>query len=312
MYSGHLAASFRELHERYGPIVRTAPNELSYTDPEAWKTIYGHHQAGEGFRKNPMFNPPASNGIHSLISAEGANHARMRRVLSYAFSDKALREQQDILQYFTNLLIVRLRETVQDPAKSQVDLFQWYNWTTFDLIGDLSFGEPFNCLQEAKFSEWVSLVFYAFKTITFINISKCLAPLDKLVALFIPKSLVKKRTKIFTMNSSKVDRRISSSTDRHDFLSYILKHNDEKGMTEGEVYANSTLLVLGGSESTASVISGMTYFLLKTPTVMKKAVAEVRRVFKTEEEINFDSVRQQPYLAAVVILSASFNSCPKC
>lgn len=299
MYKGTLAHNFRALHEIYGSVVRTAPNELSYTDPAAWKTIYGFHQPAEGFLKNPMFNPPATNGYHSILTAEGKDHARMKRVLTHAFSDKALREQQDILQHFTDLLIRRIHECL-DGNPGPVNLFEWFNWTTFDLIGDLSFGEPFNCLQEAKFSEWVALVYYAFKTITFINISKCMAPLDKIVKLLIPRSLVTKRNKIFNMNSSKVDRRLVSNTPRHDFMSYILKHNDKYGMSDGEIYANATLMVLAGSESTATVISGMCFFLMKNPEVMRKAVEEIRGTFKSESEIDFETVRQLKYLAAMV------------
>ena len=170
MYSGTLVPQIKRLHEQYGPIVRTAPGELSYISPEALKTIYGHHQPGEGFRKNPAFFQPATNGIHSILTSEGDAHSQVRRNLLPAFSDKALLEQQDILQHFTGQLICKLRERIKASGSDQVDLFEWYIWTTFDLIGDLSFGEPFNCLELARFTEWVDLVFNAFKTFAFVNI----------------------------------------------------------------------------------------------------------------------------------------------
>lgn len=31
----------KELHLQYGDVVRIAPDELSYTNKEAWPTIYG-------------------------------------------------------------------------------------------------------------------------------------------------------------------------------------------------------------------------------------------------------------------------------
>ena len=170
MFSGTLVPQFRKLHEQYGPVVRMAPGELSYITPEALKTIYGHRQPGEGFRKNPAFFQPATNGVHSILTSEGDAHSRVRRTLLPAFSDKALSEQTEILQHFTGLLIRRLRERVESSGSTSVDLFEWYIWTTFDLIGDLSFGEPFNCLENASFTEWVALVFNAFKTFAFVNI----------------------------------------------------------------------------------------------------------------------------------------------
>jgi hypothetical protein len=30
------------LHEKYGPVVRISPDELSFTEPYAWEQIYGH------------------------------------------------------------------------------------------------------------------------------------------------------------------------------------------------------------------------------------------------------------------------------
>ncbi len=31
----------KQLHDKYGEIVRVAPNELSYTNPDAWQEVYG-------------------------------------------------------------------------------------------------------------------------------------------------------------------------------------------------------------------------------------------------------------------------------
>ena len=176
MYSGTLVPNFRRLHDQYGPIVRTAPGELSYINLDALKTIYGPRQPGEGFIKNPAFFQPATNGVHSILTSEGDAHSRVRRTLLPAFSEKALSDQHDILQHFTGQLISKLRERLETSGSEPVDLFEWYIWTTFDLIGDLSFGEPFKCLEYARFTEWVGLVFNAFKTFAFVNIRYELSP----------------------------------------------------------------------------------------------------------------------------------------
>lgn len=47
-----------------------------------------------------------------------------------------------MMRYF-DLLIQRLHENADKP----VDLVKWYNFTTFDIIGDLTFGESFDCLE---------------------------------------------------------------------------------------------------------------------------------------------------------------------
>jgi cytochrome P450 len=69
-----------------------------------------------------------------------------RRNFSPAFSDKALREQEPIMKKYFDLLIQRLHENWVKP----VDIVQWYNSTTFDLIGDLLFGESYGCLENSR------------------------------------------------------------------------------------------------------------------------------------------------------------------
>lgn len=45
IYKGNFELTNIELHKKYGPIVRIAPNEFSIDDYEAAKTIYGNESA---------------------------------------------------------------------------------------------------------------------------------------------------------------------------------------------------------------------------------------------------------------------------
>jgi len=52
IYKGSFEVTDIELHRRYGPIVRIAPNEYSIDDVDAARTIYGH---GNAFVKVRIF-----------------------------------------------------------------------------------------------------------------------------------------------------------------------------------------------------------------------------------------------------------------
>lgn len=65
-----------------------------------------------------------------------------------------------------------------------------------------------------------------------------------------------------------------------------------------KLQSNSSILIIGGSETTATLLSGVTYFLLTNPEAMAKLTAEVRGAFKSEDEIDFVSVSTLPYLLA--------------
>ena len=65
-----------------------------------------------------------------------------------------------------------------------------------------------------------------------------------------------------------------------------------------KLQANCSLLIIGGSETTATLLSGVTYYLLTNPEAMRKLTAEIRSSFKSEDDIDFMSVSTLPYLLA--------------
>ena len=83
----------------------------------------------------------------------------------------------------------------------------------------------------------------------------------------------------------------------------ILRPNDEGGMNQRDIIANARVLLLAGSETTATLLSGATYYLLQHPDAMRHVQSEVRTAFKREEEITLRSVSSTsslPYLNAVI------------
>lgn len=94
------------------------------------------------------------NGAPSLMSANDADHARQRKLLSHAFSDQALREQEPILKFYADLLVKQLREESRDKPGS-IDMVEWLTYATFDIISDLSLGQSFGNLENKKAPPWV-------------------------------------------------------------------------------------------------------------------------------------------------------------
>jgi cytochrome P450 len=146
----------QSLHSRYGDCVRLAPNEVSFISGEtAWQDIYGFrtgaHKTPPYLKDRTWYMPPP-NGVYHIVGADEAKHSIMRRNLSHAFSDKALREQEGLVQGFVDLLVARLGEQVGDrDVGGVVDIMAWYNFTTFDIIADLTFGEPLYCLRDKEY-----------------------------------------------------------------------------------------------------------------------------------------------------------------
>lgn len=64
--------------------------------------------------------------------------------------------------------------------------------------------------------------------------------------------------------------------------------------------SNAFLLMLGGSETSATALSAVTYFLTSHPQVLSKLTNEILSSFQTEDDININTVQNLPYMLAVL------------
>ena len=264
--TGNLVHYTKKLHDEYGPVIRLAPNRLDFIDAQAWDDIYVRKGKSQ-FVKDEEFYRFAGDA-HSLLTSPDADHSRQRKLLSHAFYDKDLSEQWDILKKSTNLLVSRMREKVmQNPEKqlATINFSNWYNYTTFDIIGELAFGQSFGCLDQQELHPWVSIIIESTKLAVWMGIIQSypipFLPLTLLAKLAASNTFVEHRK----FSTAAAEKRMNDSTPRKDFMSQILRHNDERGMTRQEIADNAALLVVAGSETTATLISGVTYILLKNP-----------------------------------------------
>lgn len=115
-----------EYHAKYGPYVRIRPNDLSITDPKAVPLAYGPNTT---VTKGDWYDTGAP--YHSMHTArDKAAHDQRRRYWAPAFSDKALRDYESILQEFNHKLIGKLDEFHGAP----VNVSKWFNLFSFDVM----------------------------------------------------------------------------------------------------------------------------------------------------------------------------------
>jgi cytochrome P450 len=154
MHRGDLHRQMKAIHDRYGDIVRIAPNELSFTDVRAWKDIYGNRPGHAPFERNQTsFQKEHPDDPSSIMGPEEDDHSRFRKILTNAFSEKSLKAQSPIIQHYVDQLVEQLKAR----AGTTFDMVEWLNFCTFDVSGDLSFGESFDCLKNGKAHPWVKM-----------------------------------------------------------------------------------------------------------------------------------------------------------
>ncbi|KAF1930395.1 cytochrome P450 3A4 [Didymella exigua CBS 183.55] len=309
MRSGTITKWLQQLHDQYGDVVRVAPTELSFISGEtAWPDIYDfrtgkYKDKGAYLKDGTRFSEPI-NGVYSIIVAPEADHSRVRRNLSHAFSDKALRSQEPLIMSYVDLLVHRLKEHAEKGM--QVDITRWYNYTTFDIIADLSFSEPLHCLRDSQYHKWVNMMFHGVMGVSVMSIRKKYALFrwyDKARGLFEDnQSTIRARKEFFDKAREMVTTRLETENDRPDFFSFILQsqEKDNRALTRDEMDSNATLFLVAGSETTATNLSGTTYLLLKNSVAYIRLVAEIRTAFTRIEDIAIEAVNKLPYLLTVL------------
>jgi cytochrome P450 len=71
-------------------------------------------------------------------------------------------------------------------------------------------------------------------------------------------------------------------------------------MTAEEICANAAIIIMAGSETTATLLSGLVFRLLKDPPILEKLMKEVRSAFQSESEMTFAEEAKLPYLQACI------------
>ncbi|KAF7186799.1 Versicolorin B desaturase [Pseudocercospora fuligena] len=297
---GTLQHRICEIHKQYGPEVRIGVNELSFADSRAWKDVFAHRPEFPKDRRKLVMPP---NGSHSILGAPAEEHARFRRLLAHAFSEKGLREQEPRIKKYMDLLVDRLNEKA--IAKQATNIVDWYTATVFDVIGELAWGESFHGLEERRVHDWVSAILgnvkYVFQTVALRRHG-----LGRFSSWLMDPEVQRKRMENCKLSSELAEKRAQMGGEpRGDFWDRVLiKSADDnmtgEGMTQAEMVNNASVLVLGGAETSATTLSGTTYLLLKHPDKMKKAVQEVRSAFKSSDEIDVYSVNRLSYMSAVL------------
>jgi cytochrome P450 len=302
MWTGFHHRAVHELHTRYGPVVRIAPNNLSYINPQAWKDIYAHKKTRQQeMIKDPEFyvrNPDAP----TIVNGNHEEHARYRRLYAPGFSARSLREQEPMIQEYVAMFIGGLGRACE-RGETLVDMVQWFNFVTFDIIGDLAFGESFGCLQSGA-TDWLAKLnqieeaqmhFRIIQHIPFIG-----RYARQIINTMVPSDAVKGSEGHRKLTADKVTRRVNNSASRPDFMEHILRQPEGKGFTYDEMLSNSATLIQAGSETTATLLSGALFLLLRNPEKMQKLVDELVPAFASDELMTIENTDSLPYLAAVL------------
>lgn len=169
---------FKDVHDRWGKVVRVGPNVLSFQDPQAMRDIFG---AGKNWNKVCTTRLRLLNGVvvegltdaisfksdfyfvnaavskgkcaHTLFSSTDPTwHKNVRRAMNPFFTRTAVLTYEPFVERTIQAFLTEIDHRFADKGGSQgvIDFPAWLSYFTFDVISDLTYSKRHGFISQGK------------------------------------------------------------------------------------------------------------------------------------------------------------------
>ncbi|PPJ54798.1 hypothetical protein CBER1_04029 [Cercospora berteroae] len=283
---------WRELHAKYGPLVRTGPKRVLFNNPELLATIYG---AGSNYVKSDFYDSfqaelkdgtenelPSPSRANLFSNPDVTYHKRMKAAIAPAYSLSSLKQLEPMADDCTKLFMDKLK---QFTADSVVSLDEWLHFYAFDVVGMITFMQPFGMLEKGRDDFGLGTHFDALAYMSVVGLipglhdwlignARLLRFLNSFKSFRENNIALKVRDAVYTAMRS---YRKSENRDRGDYISYLhnFQANNPSKLSDRDIIDSLMINVFVGSDTTAFSLTACFYYLVKNPQTYAKIRAEI-------------------------------------
>ncbi|PGH00698.1 hypothetical protein AJ79_08118 [Helicocarpus griseus UAMH5409] len=297
-------------HQKYGPFVRIGPNTVSVNSLSGFKAIHGSRLSN--VEKSPWYLTVIATVGSAMTSSiiDRARHAFHRRVLDNALSDVAIKSAEGIITENVHIWCKHLVDGSSNPESwsSPKNIGEWSTYLSYDIMGDLTFGKRFNCMDSEEHRYVPPLLLNASKMVYVLG----MLPFEPLIRPFyrtrimniLGGQMARDNLKFNDYAAAQMKERIAAETDdskptRKDLTHYLRNAKDPqtgKGFNLTELCGESSLLIAAGSDTTSVALSATIFYLLHNPTALDKLTSIIRTTFTCPEDIDSKTINNLHYL----------------
>ncbi|KAF8207255.1 cytochrome P450 [Mycena galopus ATCC 62051] len=254
-WTGHQHLYMKQAHDKYGPVVRTGPNEVSVVDVDAVVSVLG----SGGFPKGQFYEGRQDpNAPSNLLTLNGEDHANRRRLWNRGMSTESLNDYEEVI------------------AKRATQLLNYISawisyFTSVRFMGDMAFGGGFELLanEEDRTNIWPIIEKFSVTASLFTHV-----PWAAKSLLLVP---IPSRDRLRKFGLEIALRRCKSTAKKRDLFYHLM---DEAGLEKqkpplGNVIADGALAVIAGADTTASALSSLFFLLLSYPKYYDQLQEEI-------------------------------------
>ncbi|OLL23604.1 Tryprostatin B 6-hydroxylase, partial [Neolecta irregularis DAH-3] len=227
--SGKRHKHLKELHEKYGDFVRVGPNAVSICNVDAQRgkfilqqnlssDIYG---PSSSVIKSPGYDAFKENAAYSSLNnvRDHSVHRQLMKSMGPGFSHQTLAK----LEFLVAQNAVYFCESVLKFGRNgeqALNLTTWTSFFTYDVMGDLCFGESYDLMKNGNMA---SLVLFATAPLKLAGLALASPFLAKFNAIISPKSL---REGLALFRKAGIDTRLANNSGRKDFMHFMIAYAD--------------------------------------------------------------------------------------
>ncbi|OJZ80146.1 hypothetical protein ASPFODRAFT_53879 [Aspergillus luchuensis CBS 106.47] len=281
-----------ELHRKYGPVVRIAPDEVDICDFDGYREI---HKIRNPFVKAPWYIK-FREAVNCFTATDPQVHARKRRLLSRPFSKSSLREHWE--PTVRRLAAAAVQGIKKEAAVGPSDAMKWWTFMATDVTGALAFSESFGMTESGQKSKYI-------EELEFVNKARALrlevyglycalraCTLGYFDPLTRADQYIEKRTAEVVQRAS--ERELVKA---NIFAGLKGEKSSDETMADREVLLESVMLIVAGSGTTAVTMTFLTWAVMANPEIQSRLEKEVAAL---REDFTDSELEAQPYLNAVI------------
>ncbi|TQN67585.1 Cytochrome P450 monooxygenase gsfF [Colletotrichum shisoi] len=273
----------RELHRKYGPVIRITPTMLLVSDATKLPEVYSRNA-----NKSQHYITGSFGKTESLFNMQDARtHSRFRKIAAAPYSFSNIKKMEPLFDVNIERWVAQLDERFARP-NARFDFAPWAVYMAYDIISEVGFGQPFGFIEQGKDVEGLIQGFH--DGLVPFGIMARLYPFTNWVKstwfgekylIASPEqdsgigTLMRFRDKLIAQRYKDIE---SGTTDgRIDLLQTFIEARDEKGepLEIDYIKAEILLVLLAGADTTGTAFQAIILYILSNPDVYAKMMAEL-------------------------------------
>ncbi|ORY64872.1 cytochrome P450 [Pseudomassariella vexata] len=296
-------------HPQPGPIVRISPYEADTSSIPAVKLVHNATMKSQPFLKSPFYSTLITDSDSVFNTIHPANHRKYKRLLSSPMSESGLKAFLPQIDAQVRLAMTKIREE-DDGPRGVADVAKWFMFLSFDVIGELTFGESFGNLEHGRKNRSVD----DFVSLGYVGGLRSMFPVISKISTVLPIPVFRDATEIQWRTFEYAERALEKHrkmVEKHHaesggavktdpkptVFSKLYNAEHEETWTQKEIRDNAQVFIVGGSDTTANSMIYLVWAVCQHPEIKQKLLKELSNL---PEGWGYDELRDLPYLNCIV------------